>query len=51
LAKSSNVGIKWINDIYIEEKKVAGCLVKAEFGQNEFVAQIGIGVNLNVAPS
>ncbi len=41
--------IKWVNDIYLENKKVAGILTEAGFsGNNEKVeyAIMGIGVNL-----
>ncbi len=45
-------GIKWVNDLYIQRKKVAGILTEAVFtpsGRMDF-AVLGIGVNLT-APS
>ncbi len=44
-------GIKWVNDIYIEGKKVAGILTetKYDFKKGELCfAVIGIGINLTV---
>ena len=38
------VGIKWVNDIYIEDKKVCGILCE----KTENAAVIGIGINLSV---
>ena len=42
--------IKWVNDIYIERKKVAGILTEASFRKDgsglEYVI-VGIGVNIN----
>jgi len=43
--------IKWINDIYVGDKKVGGTLIKTEYFQNEFISQIGIGINSMVAPN
>lgn len=42
-------GIKWVNDVYIHEKKVCGILVETGFSQNSSAldwAIIGIGLNL-----
>ncbi|MBQ4072926.1 MAG: biotin--[Clostridia bacterium] len=47
-----NVGIKWVNDVYIGNKKCAGILTEAsiDFETNSLAyAVIGIGINL-VAP-
>lgn len=46
-----SLGIKWVNDLYLEEKKVCGILTEAvtdfETGDIEF-AVIGIGLNLKL---
>lgn len=41
-------GIKWVNDIYIQTKKVAGILVESSMNQDGsfLYAVVGIGVNL-----
>jgi BirA family biotin operon repressor/biotin-[acetyl-CoA-carboxylase] ligase len=38
-------GIKWVNDIYIDGRKVCGILAEASLGENSFVI-LGIGVNV-----
>lgn len=40
--------IKWVNDIYINSKKVCGILTEGEFGENGRLnfAVLGVGVNL-----
>lgn len=43
--------IKWPNDIFIEDKKVAGMIVDAEIFQGDRVALAGIGINVNGAPN
>lgn len=44
------VGIKWVNDLFLEDKKVCGILTEAvtnfESGQIEWIV-IGIGINLS----
>ncbi len=48
IAETKGVSIKWPNDIYIGDKKVAGILIEnAIKGQNLFSSIIGIGLNLN----
>ena len=45
---SLNVKIKWPNDIYIYDKKVAGILIENTISGNNFKSSIvGIGVNIN----
>ena len=44
-----NVGIKWVNDLYAQGKKVCGILTEAVFGmESGFVesAVLGIGINI-----
>ncbi len=47
-SETSGISIKWPNDIYIQDKKVAGILIEnALKGQNLSSSIIGIGLNLN----
>ncbi len=43
------VGIKWVNDLYIEQKKVCGILCESFSSGEKRYAIIGIGVNLSTA--
>ncbi len=44
----SNVAIKWPNDIYVGDKKIAGILIETAISAGKFSrAIIGIGVNIN----
>ena len=38
--------MKWINDIHINDRKIAGVLCRCE---DDYLS-IGVGVNLNVGP-
>lgn len=43
-----NVAIKWPNDIYIENNKVAGILIENSFSSSKLdISVVGIGINLN----
>ncbi len=45
-----NTGIKWVNDVYISNRKVSGILAEGEFtadGTPEYIV-LGIGVNVSV---
>jgi len=45
---NNEVKIKWPNDIYIDEKKVAGILIENSIQGSEFQQSIaGIGININ----
>jgi BirA family biotin operon repressor/biotin-[acetyl-CoA-carboxylase] ligase len=45
---SSNVTIKWPNDIYMDTKKIGGILIESDLsGQNVSSSIIGIGINVN----
>ena len=49
--KSTNVLIKWPNDIYLNKKKVCGILIEfLSYGNNISDIIIGIGVNINNNP-
>lgn len=45
--QTQNVHMKWINDVFVNEKKIAGVLCTSE---GDYVS-IGIGVNINVIPN
>lgn len=43
-----NVSIKWPNDIYVDDKKIAGILIENSMtGKKLFSSVIGIGLNIN----
>lgn len=42
-----DIGIKWINDLYVHQRKVAGILIEQEVVHGECYYLIGIGLNLN----
>ncbi|MCV2508614.1 MAG: biotin--[acetyl-CoA-carboxylase] ligase [Candidatus Lightella neohaematopini] len=43
-----NIGIKWPNDLYLRNKKLAGILVEKTNINNNHYYVIGIGINLNI---
>ncbi len=45
---SNNVSIKWVNDIYIDGKKVCGILTEGAINSNKMLdyAVVGIGINV-----
>ena len=45
-----SVGIKWINDIYVNEQKLAGILVETTDTDSGKSAIVGIGINGYVSP-
>lgn len=46
--ETGSVSIKWPNDIYVGEKKIAGILIENSIkGQNLFSSVVGIGLNVN----
>lgn len=49
---SETAQIKWVNDIYLKNKKICGILTQALFSQNGFPEAIvcGIGINLAAPP-
>ena len=42
--------IKWVNDVFINEQKVAGVLSNAMTVNNQAAVTLGIGINLNSWP-
>jgi BirA family biotin operon repressor/biotin-[acetyl-CoA-carboxylase] ligase len=43
-----NIQIKWPNDIYVNQKKIAGILIENQIKGNQIAASIiGIGLNVN----
>ena len=44
------LAIKWVNDIYLEGKKLCGVLTETKFLQEERISVVGVGINL-VAPA
>jgi BirA family biotin operon repressor/biotin-[acetyl-CoA-carboxylase] ligase len=46
-----NVRIKWINDVYVNDKKISGNLVRtSNIDADFFAVQMGVGVNVCCAP-
>jgi BirA family biotin operon repressor/biotin-[acetyl-CoA-carboxylase] ligase len=47
-AYTDGITVKWPNDIYYQERKIAGILIENELTGNEFSKSVaGIGVNIN----
>ena len=44
------VGLKWINDVFYGDKKIAGMLCLSSNQGKETYLTVGIGVNLNSSP-
>lgn len=42
--------IKWINDLFVNDKKIAGILTKGQTTGQKCVISLGVGVNLNIKP-
>ena len=42
------VGIKWVNDLYVDGKKLAGILTEGVFGDNGKLAYYIVGMGINV---
>ena len=42
----TNTKIKWVNDIYLNNRKVCGILTESTFTGNGFFSVLGIGINL-----
>lgn len=44
------VKCKWVNDIFLGDLKVSGSLIRASNHDNRYYFEIGVGVNLKIAP-
>ena len=42
--------MKWVNDIFLNGKKIGGVLPRAQNKGSDVYLTIGIGVNINVVP-
>jgi biotin--protein ligase len=50
--KDLDIKIKWPNDIYYQNDKIAGILVNSNYFENKFTLIIGVGINLyNMKPT
>ena len=45
-----SAGIKWVNDIFLNEKKVCGILTEGTVGQDGLLQYAALGIGVNVAP-
>lgn len=45
----SNLAYKWVNDIYLNGKKVSGIITELKKVEHQFVGIIGVGINLTTA--
>jgi len=43
-----NVGVKWPNDIIVNNKKIAGVLIESKLNKSIQIYNIGIGINVNL---
>ena len=46
-AASIQTGLKWPNDIMLNEKKMGGILIESKSGQNGLGVVVGVGLNIN----
>ena len=46
--KKINAGLKWPNDLLIDNKKICGILIESEIVNNEIVYIVGIGINYSL---
>ena len=49
-AASIRAQIKWVNDVYIDGRKVCGILCEAALGEGGRMAYVIVGIGINVAP-
>lgn len=45
-----NAGIKWVNDIFVDNKKVCGILSEAAFNNNNQIDYVILGIGINICP-
>ncbi|MCX7125591.1 MAG: bifunctional biotin--[acetyl-CoA-carboxylase] ligase/biotin operon repressor BirA [Gammaproteobacteria bacterium] len=49
ITHADNLAVKWPNDIFVDQQKIAGILIDIDAGSNGFCnAIIGIGINVNM---
>ncbi len=48
---SATVGVKWVNDLYIRDRKVCGILTEGECAADGTLAYAILGIGINVAPT
>ena len=48
--KSGSLQLKFVNDVFLNDKKVCGVLSKMESAGENYKLMIGIGINLNTLP-
>ncbi len=41
--------IKWVNDIYLEDKKIAGILAESSVSADQLQIVIGVGINFSIS--
>lgn len=44
-----NAGIKWVNDIFLDNKKICGILAESQKTDNGFAIIVGIGLNMTTS--
>ena len=44
-----NPGIKWVNDIYLDGRKICGILTESQNIKNEIAVTVGIGINVTTS--
>lgn len=49
-AAAPHLSLKWINDVFLYDKKICGTLITADNVGQEYYYQVSMGVNLNVSP-
>ena len=45
-----SVDIKWVNDLYFENKKLCGILAEGKFSQEGLLSYIVLGIGINLSP-
>lgn len=44
-----NAGIKWVNDIYLDGRKICGILAESQILKNDIAVTVGIGINVTTS--
>ena len=45
----ADIGIKWPNDVFVEERKISGILLESESGPGADAAWLAVGIGVNLA--